>query len=99
MARRMGEPADGLDYPGKRQVRRSTRRGGRDATAVGERYQRKTYVLERDQVDRIKVLAQGQGIGINALTRWLLTHALDAIESGEWELPIEEVTVKRLVSD
>jgi len=89
------QPGDGLSYPGMRNVRKSTRPGGKDSSAVG-RYRRKTYVLEPGQIARVKALADDKGVGINALARWLLGRALDAVDNGAWELPIEDVTVKRL---
>ena len=99
MAKRREQPANGLGYAGKPNVREATRKGGKDTTAVGQLYQRKTYVVERDQVDRIHAVAKENGIGINELVRWILGEALDAIDAGAWELPIEEVTVRRLVTE
>lgn len=99
MPRSRQRQANGLTYAGKPNVREATRKGGKDTTLIGDLYQRKTYVVERDQVDRIKALASENGIGINELVRWILGQSLQALDSGEWELPIEEVTIHRLASE
>jgi len=96
MPKRARVPSSGLDYPGKRDIRQSTRPGGRDTTAVGEHFQRKTYVLERDQVTRLKEMAASYHVGINELARWLLTQAMDRVDDGEWELPLESEQVWHL---
>lgn len=89
-------PASGLDYAGKGELRRATRKGGKDSVAVGERMQRKTYVLDSTQVEHLAAYARANGIGINELVRWVLHRGLDALEGGEWELPIETVEIKRI---
>ena len=99
MPRTQREPADGLFYPGKGDIRRATRPGGRDTAAVGDRLLRKTYVLDRDQVERIAGYARTRGVGINELVRWLLAAGLDALEAGTWELPIETVEVKHIAAE
>ncbi|KAA3664979.1 MAG: hypothetical protein DWQ04_02940 [Chloroflexi bacterium] len=48
---------------------------------------RKTYLITQDIIDRIEMLAEEERVGINDLTRFLLTVALDLAENGEIEIP------------
>lgn len=76
----------------------TTPSGWRDkfqATRKDTEYQRKTYLLEPEMVQRIARLAQDEDVPINDLVRFLLTHALDEVESGRVELPVRVVTVAK----
>jgi len=58
-------------------------------------YQRKTYLLEPEMVQRVAELAEREEVPINDLVRFLLGHALDEVASGKVELPVRVVTVAR----
>lgn len=48
---------------------------------------RKTYLISQEIIDRIEIMADQERVGINELTRYLLTAALDLAENGEIEIP------------
>jgi hypothetical protein len=47
-----------------------------------------TYRIGDELVQRINATAERQNVEKSALVRALLGHALDALEAGEWVLPI-----------
>lgn len=49
---------------------------------------RKTYLVTNELKDRIETLARENNVGSNELVRFLLTAAVDRVESGEIELPV-----------
>jgi hypothetical protein len=53
-------------------------------------YQRKTYLITPDMVQRIKDTAAHYRVGQNELVRFLLGQALDQLDAGRLELPLEE---------
>lgn len=59
-------------------------------------YQRKTYLVEPETVQRIAQLAEREDIPLNDLVRFLLGYALDEIESGRVPLPVRIVEQRRL---
>ena len=58
-------------------------------------YQRKTYLLEPEMVQKIATLAEREAVPINDLVRFLLGLALSEVESGEVALPVRVVTVEK----
>jgi hypothetical protein len=61
---------------------------GRRATL---RYRRKTYLITDDLIQRIERQAKKTGVGVNEMNRYLLTLALDLVESGKHEIPVQTV--------
>ena len=64
-----------------------------------DKWKRKTYLLTDELVERIQAAQVAQGVPINEFIRFGLTYFLDQLESGELELPTEEVVIteKRVV--
>jgi hypothetical protein len=60
-------------------------------TGSTSEYQRKTYLLKPDQVERIKTIAEDNGVQVNELVRFLLEHVLGEFEAGKITLPLETV--------
>ncbi len=59
------------------------------------KYQRKTYLLEPEMVEHIANLAEREQVPINDLVRFLLDRAIEQVESGELQLPVKVITVKK----
>ena len=59
-------------------------------------YQRKTYLVEPETVQRIARLAEQEEIPLNDLVRFLLGYALDEVESGRVALPVRIVERRRV---
>jgi hypothetical protein len=53
-------------------------------------YQRKTYLIAPEMVDRVKATAEQYRVGQNELVRFLLGYSLDQLDQGKLELPLEE---------
>jgi hypothetical protein len=66
--------------------------GGEEAqpAPASANYQRKTYLVSPELVQRVKATAQHYKVGQNELVRFLLGRALDQLDAGELELPLEE---------
>ena len=58
-------------------------------TASAGQFRRKTYLMTDELIERIKEQAQRQGVGINEMHRYLVTVALDAIDSGQHKIAIQ----------
>ncbi len=50
---------------------------------------RKTYLLQPQLIERIEITAELERVGISDLTNFLLSTALDLIESGQIEIPTQ----------
>lgn len=57
-------------------------------TSKAGRYYRKTYLLTKELIDRIKELADETGVGYSELVRWSLQTILDEVENGERQIPV-----------
>lgn len=55
------------------------------------RYRRKTYLMTDELIRRIETQARQAGVGVNEMNRYLLTMALDLVESGKHEIPVQTV--------
>jgi hypothetical protein len=55
------------------------------------RYRRKTYLMTDELIRRIETQAKRKGVGVNEMNRYLLTLALDMVESGKHEIPVQTV--------
>jgi len=60
--------------------------------------QRKTYLITVGIIRRVANLAKKERVGVNELARYLMTYALDEIESGRHKLPTETEERRRIVS-
>ena len=60
------------------------------------RYYRKTYLLTKELIDRVKQVADRHRVGHSELVRWSLQTILDEIETGEREIPVT-VQEKRVI--
>lgn len=49
-----------------------------------------TYRIGDDVIERINNVAERENVQKSDLVRALLIHALDALDRGQWELPIDE---------
>jgi hypothetical protein len=54
-----------------------------------ETYTRKTYLVTSELIERVRVTAEREQVGQNELLRYLLTWALDQLDGGHHELPLE----------
>lgn len=54
-----------------------------------ESYTRKTYLVTPALIERVRDTAEREQVGQNELLRYLLTWALDQLDQGSHELPIE----------
>jgi len=59
-------------------------------------YIRKTYLVTQTLINRVKETADRERVGQNELLRYLLTWALDELEAGNHQLPIEQKTSHRI---
>jgi hypothetical protein len=55
------------------------------------RYRRKTYLMTDGLIRRIETQAKRKGVGVNEMNRYLLTLALDMVESGKHEISVQTV--------
>lgn len=55
-----------------------------------------TYRIGDKVIERINQIANEHGVQKGPLVRALLTHALDDLETGQWQLPIKEEVRKKL---
>jgi len=60
-------------------------------------YKRKTYLITPAMITRVKATAKEHRVGQNELVRFLLGYALDQLNAGNLELPLE--TTYRIKSD
>lgn len=60
------------------------------------RLMRKTYLMTDDLIRRVERQAEAAGVGINEMNRYLLTVALDMVESGQHEIQVTTVTRRTL---
>jgi hypothetical protein len=58
--------------------------------------QRKTYLLTPALIARISELADHEKVGVNELVRYLLTYALEQVDTGKHTLPAEPVQQRTL---
>ena len=56
-----------------------------------------TYRIGDDLIGRINQVASENGVRKGPLVRVLLTHALDGLDTGQWQLPIKEEVRKTLL--
>jgi hypothetical protein len=61
-----------------------------------DRLRRKTYLLTPALIARVSDLADRERVGVNELVRYLLTYALDQVETGEHSLPARPVAQRTL---
>ena len=64
--------------------------GAREEKKKSANYTRKTYLIEPVMVDRVKETAGRHQVGQNELVRFLLGYALDQLDAGAVELPLEQ---------
>lgn len=57
---------------------------------------RKTYLLSDELIKRLDDTAKDHGVGVSELLRYLVTHALDEVDSGTHKLPVKVVTTYTL---
>jgi len=57
---------------------------------------RKTVLMSDELSDRVKQVADANGVGINELMRYCIIQTLDKIESGEHQIQGRQVTVLKL---
>lgn len=57
---------------------------------------RKTYLMTPDLIRRVQRQAEEAGVGVNEMNRYLLTLALDLVESGQHEIQVTTVTRRTL---
>ena len=62
-----------------------------DARQATLRYKRKTYLMTDELIRRIETQAKRRGVGVNEMNRYLLTLALDLVESGKHEISVQTV--------
>lgn len=55
-----------------------------------------TYRIGEELISRINDIAEQYNVEKQGLVRALLTYSLDALETGEWELPIADEGKRRL---
>lgn len=55
------------------------------------RYKRKTYLMTDELIRRIETQAKRKGVGVNEMNRYLLTLALDLVESGQHEISVQTI--------
>lgn len=77
-------------------VRKRTTKRTRKKKPSGSSLVRKTFLMTPDLLERIDVVVEEEQVGISELVRFLLMSSLDAIESGELEIPTTET--KRTIS-
>lgn len=63
-----------------------------------EEMKRKTYLLTPSIIDSVAQLADRERVGINELVRYLLTFALNEVESGRHTLPVETEKRGRIIA-
>ena len=83
-----GGKLSGIGVAGEAQRRQPASKAGR--------YYRKTYLLTEALIERVKRLANEQGVGHSELVRWALGTILDEVEGGEREIPVV-VEEKRVI--
>ena len=59
-------------------------------------YIRKTYLVTPELIERIKSTSIREQVGQNELVRYLLTWALDRLDEGDHNLPVEVEQVYRI---
>ena len=100
MARRKQELSEKLATPAPQgwrdQVGRPSESVSEPDTATGGHYIRKTYLITPGLIDRIKGLADQERVGQNELVRYLLSFALEQVESGRHPLPAQPVQQRTL---
>jgi hypothetical protein len=67
----------------------------RRKTPYDRKYKRYTYRLQEMTRDKLKAIAEQNGIGLNDLVRWVLDRFIYGYERGEVVLPIEEYVVTK----
>jgi hypothetical protein len=83
-----GGKLSGVGVPGTRRRQPASKAG---------QYYRKTYLLTEELIERVKRVANEQGVGHSELVRWALQTILDEVERDEREIPIA-VQEKRVIS-
>lgn len=101
MARRRQDLADklgsGAPVPGWRDMVSTGQPAERTPAEKTGETMRKTYLLSAEIIERVANLAQQERVGVNELARYLLTYALDEIESGRHQLPTQKEERRRIV--
>jgi len=57
---------------------------------------RKTYLMTPELIRRVQRQADEAGVGVNEMNRYLLTVALDLVESGQHEIQVTTVERRTL---
>jgi len=68
----------------------------REPASKAGRYYRKTYLLTKELIERVKRVADKHKVGHSELVRWALQTILDEVEEGQREIPIS-VEEKRVI--
>jgi hypothetical protein len=58
---------------------------------------KKTYKIRTETVERVRLAADVQGVGIGELVDWALANVLDQLEAGTLQVPVEQVQVSMSV--
>ena len=61
------------------------------------RFYRKTYLLTKEIIERVKETANQNKVGHSEFVRWALTTIMDEIEDGSREIPVT-VEERRVIS-
>ena len=86
-----GETLDDLFAPTERK---------RTPPPYDQKYTRRTYRITDDLHEKIREIAEREGVGLNDLVRYILQTFVQAYDAGEIELPVEEyVVTKSRLSD
>ena len=60
-----------------------------------DKYARRTYRIPEELHERLKAIAEQEGVGLNDLVRYLFQTFLRQYEAGEIHLPVQEYVVTR----
>ena len=71
----------------ERETETETRRPQQRPQQRRNKPKRKTYLLTPDLIERVEDTAAAERVGINELVRFLLSTALEMVETGELEIP------------
>jgi len=60
-----------------------------------QKYIRRTYRIREWMHDKLKAIAEQEGVGLNDLVRYVFQTFIEQYEAGEIDLPVEEYVVTR----
>ena len=65
----------------------------RHKTPYDFKYTKQTYSVGKMTHDKVKAIAEQEGVGLNDLVRWIFRRFIHGYENGEIEIPVEEYVV------